>query len=134
MIIDPIIFFFFQNDDVLEETSTRGQSEDEFDESEVIISSAEGDVNNEINDENRSNSPIENVENEAAEETEQIDNSSKTNENEDVDMEIIHHDMTEAEKNDDEITEEIHPQGLPIENKQTLKNVSSKKLNDAANR
>lgn len=100
----------------------------------MIISSAEGDVNNEINDENRSNSPIENVENEPAEETEQIDNSSKTNENEDADMEIIHHDMTEAEQNDDETTEEIHPQGLPIENKQKLKNVPNKKLSDAANR
>ena len=48
----------------------------------------------------------------------------------DDDMEIIHHHIPEGQKMSSGTTEEIHPQGLPIESK----NSSAKKLTDSSHR
>ena len=153
-----LLSFGFQNDqeeqvtedehDVHDEQSAGGQSEDELQESEVINASTAD--KKDMNEENRSNSPIDDLDQETtaqadptttdpapdqpSDDTDALAHPSRTDENEDADMEIIHHDIVEATEHDEQPTEEIHPQGLPIENKQISKNVSSKKITDAANR
>ena len=60
--------------------------------------------------------------------------TEKTENNDDEEMEIIHHDISTSNKHPMPAIEEINPQGLPIENNTHSKKPLSKKLSNGSNR